>query len=126
MTLWAAAKANDVAELERLLDGGAEIDAKDPRGYSALMLAAYSGSEAALDVLLARGADPRSADPGGNTVLMGAAFKGHASMVEKLLAAGADPHVKSGMGLDASGFAQMFGQHAIVEILDRVTARSVK
>jgi len=126
MTLWAAAKANDVAELERLLAEGAEIDAKDPRGYSPLMLAAYSGSEAALDFLLARGADPSSADPGGNTVLMGAAFKGYASMVEKLLAAGADPHAKSGTGLDAAGFAQMFGQHEIVLLLGRVTTRSVQ
>ena len=73
--LWSAAKANDVTDLARLLDAGAEIDATDTRGYSPLMLATYSGSTEAVELLLRRGADPNSRDAAGNSVLMGAAFK---------------------------------------------------
>ena len=116
-TLGTAAKENDVALLARLLADGADIDARDHRGYSALMLAAYSGHQEAFDFLLERGADPRSADLGGNSVLMGAAFKGHLDMVRKLLAAGADPLARNNAGLDASGFAANFGRTEVVAFL---------
>jgi ankyrin repeat protein len=120
-SLWAAAKANDIAELERLLAAGSPIDERDHRGYSPLMLAAYAGHSAAFELLLARGADPNSADAAGNTVLMGAAFKGHTAMVERLLAAGADPTARNHAGLDARGFAHNFGRADVLAVLDRTT-----
>jgi hypothetical protein len=46
-SLWVAAKANDAAELARLLDEGGSIDTineRDHRGYAPLMLAAYAGN----------------------------------------------------------------------------------
>ncbi len=116
-SLWAAAKQNDVAELERLLSVGAAIDERDARGYSPLMLAAYAGNTEAFDYLLARGADPNTADLAGNSALMGAAFKGHRSMVEKLLAAGADATAKNQAGLDAHAFAVSFGRAEIAPLL---------
>ena len=116
-TLWDAAKSNDVAELRRLLDDGAELDGRDHRGYSALMLAAYVGQVEAFDFLLASGADPNSADLGGNSVLMGAAFKGHLDMVRALLAAGARPQAKNSAGVDAHGFATMFGRSEVAALL---------
>ena len=117
--LGAAAKRNDVPELERLLlEEGVALDGRDVRGYSPLMMAAYSGSRDALLFLLRAGADPESADFAGNSVLMGAAFKGHVDMVKDLLAVGADPRRKNDAGLDARGFAEMFGRVAVLEILD--------
>ena len=89
-SLWAAAKANDVVQLARLLDEGCAIDERDYRGYSALMLAGYCGNLDAVDLLLQRGADPNTRDFFGNTVLMGAAYKGSAAVVLRLLAAGAE------------------------------------
>lgn len=119
VTLWSAAKDNDAAELGRLLDAGADIDAVDHRGYSPLMLAAYVGNAEAFDLLLARGADRDSADLAGNSILMGAAFKGHLDMVRRLLAAGADVAAKNHAGLDARGFAAMFGRGEVLELLTR-------
>lgn len=116
-TLWSAAKADDVATIERLLAAGAALDARDARGYSPLMLAAYSGSAAAFDRLLAAGADPNSADDGGNSVLMGACFKGHLSIIGRLLDAGADATAKNAAGVDAHGFAVMFGRHDVAALL---------
>lgn len=124
-TLWAAAKENDPIELARLLRAGADIDARDVRGYSALMLAAYAGNAEAFEFLLARGADPDTADNGGNSVLMGAAFKGHLDMVEKLLAAGTDWSAKNAAGLDARGFAVMFGRKEVVELFDALGRASM-
>ena len=117
--LWSAAKANDVAELAQLLDAGALIDACDSRGYSALMLAAYSGHSEAFQLLLERGADPNSVDAAGNSVLMGAAFKGHLAMVEQLLSAGAKPHSRNHAGLNAHDFAEQFGRVEVAQLLAR-------
>jgi ankyrin repeat protein len=120
-TLCAAAKNNDVVELARLLEAGADIDAKDGRGYSPLMLAAYAGHAAAFDLLLARGADRDSRDNAGNSVLMGVAFKGHLALVRRLLDAGADLSARNQHGLDARGFAATFGRHDVVALIDAYT-----
>ena len=48
-----------------------EIDVKDSKGHSALMLAAYNGHQETVKLLLDRGADPNSLDLSGNTILMG-------------------------------------------------------
>lgn len=118
--LWSAARADDVAEIERLLAAGAELEARDARGYSPLMLAAYLGQTAAVDRLLAAGADPNSRDGAGNTVLMGAAFKGYGQLVRKLVAAGADLAAVNQSGLDAHAFAMAFGRHEIAALLTQL------
>ena len=118
-TLFGAAKQNDVPLLERLLCEGAAIDERDHRGYSALMLATYTGNAEAFAFLLGRGADVNSVDFAGNSILMGAAFKGHGAMVDALVARGADLRLKNHAGLDAVGFATTFGR---IEIADRLRA----
>lgn len=118
-SLGAAATANDTVELTRLLDAGQPIDARDHRGYSPLMLAAYAGHREAFELLLARGADPNTADAAGNTVLMGAAFRGFVPIVLGLLAAGADLTAKNHGGLDALQFARNFGRTDVLEALAR-------
>jgi len=115
-----AARANDVAAIRRLLDGGADVNAKDGKGYAPLMLAAYAGHAEALEVLLAGGADADGRDAAGNTVVMGAAFKGHGALLERLAAAGADLRARNGAGMDARQFAQTFGRAEIVALLDRL------
>jgi ankyrin repeat protein len=117
-SLGAAARANDLAELARLLAAGSPIDARDARGHAPVMLAAYAGHAEALELLLARGADPDTADLAGNTALMGAAFKGLVPIVRRLLDAGADPTRTNHAGLDARGVARQFGRHDVVAILE--------
>jgi ankyrin repeat protein len=116
-TLWAAAKNNDVAELERLLAEGVDIDARDARGHSALMLATYHGQREAFALLLARGADPNTHDESSNSALMGAAFKGHLDLLRALLRAGADARAVNYGGMNARDFALMFDRAEAAELL---------
>ena len=118
-SLWAAARRNDLGELARLLTEGAAIDARDHRGYSPLMLAAYLGHTEAFDFLLRAGADANSVDLAGNSVLMGAAFKGHLPIVQLLLSAGADLTIRNQAGMDARAFATAFGRLEVITLLDR-------
>jgi uncharacterized protein len=122
-SLWAAAKANDVVQLARVLDEGCPIDERDYRGYSALMLAGYSGNLDAVELLLARGADPNTRDLFGNTVLMGAAYKGYSRVVQFLLAAGADVAATNYGGLDARGFALTYERAEVLAVMEQHAAR---
>ena len=117
--LWDAARHNDVATINEMLQAGADIEAVDPKGFSPLMLAVYSGSREASHILLVRGANPNGRDKVGNTPLMGACFKGYVELVELLLECGADASLKNQSGADALQLAQMFGQEAIVAVLTK-------
>ena len=116
-TLHTAAKADDIAQLARLIDDGAEINERNARGYSPLMLAVYAGHRRTAQALLRLGADPESPDFGGSTVLMGAAFKGHIDLMEMLIDFGADIHAKNASGLTAYDFATTFGRTEAAELL---------
>jgi ankyrin repeat protein len=114
--MWSAAKTNDIPALMRLIRNS-DVNAKDARGYSPLMLAAYSGSIEAAKLLLQVGADPDTAEFAGNSALMGAAFKGNVYMVDLLLAKGANPAARNKAGMTALDFAVMFGRTAVQEKL---------
>ena len=116
--LWDAARANDAGTINQLLQGGADLEAVDAKGFSPLMLAVYSGSREASHLLLVRGANPNGRDKVGNTPLMGACFKGYVELVELLLECGADASLKNQAGADALQLATMFGQDAIVAVLN--------
>lgn len=88
----------------------ADIDAKNHKGYSALMLAAYHGRVEVARYLLKCGADANTADNGGSTALMGAAFKGDIEVVKLLVRAGADIDARNAKGQSATDFAHMFGR----------------
>ncbi len=68
LLMWAAGHSNDTPEkdglatVDRILAAGAELDAVDNRGWTALMVAAERGHALVAERLLARGADPAIAD----------------------------------------------------------------
>lgn len=107
------AREGALAALQALQLTHTDIDAKNHKGYSALMLAAYHGRVEVVRYLLERGADANTADNGGSTVLMGAAFKGDMEVVRLLVQAGADIDARNAKGQTATDFAHMFGRAEI-------------
>jgi ankyrin repeat protein len=76
---------------EVLLTGGANVNARQPGGRTALMLAAATGNIAVVRVLLDAGADVNAEDSGGKSALQLAQAGGHADVTELLSAAIAAP-----------------------------------
>ncbi len=98
--LVAAARDGELARVQALLSSGAEVDAQDDEGSTALMFAALRGDSAMVEALLAAGADPNLKDANGETALLLGAGRG-VEIVRSLLAAGADPNLKDGEGQTA-------------------------
>ena len=65
---WAACRG-DTAKLEALIRAGANVNAADYDGRSALMLAACEGHELTMQLLLRMGADPHLKDRRGHSAL---------------------------------------------------------
>ena len=84
-----AAASGDVGEINALLEGSSDVNARDGKGRTALMLAVLSGQGATVDALLARGADANAADAGGLTPLQAAIRSRHSAIAEALRRAGA-------------------------------------
>ncbi|MEX0837685.1 MAG: ankyrin repeat domain-containing protein, partial [Gemmatimonadota bacterium] len=101
-----AAQANDAAQVRTLLQQGADVNAPQPDGLTALHWAALNDSQEIVDVLLYAGA---SLEPltrvGGYTPLHLAARSGHASIVRLLLERGAEADPWTSTGVTALHFA---------------------
>ncbi len=143
-----AAAKGDLAGVRDLLSKGADVNARDDSGRSALMSAANAAVAEALiakgadvnaktqnnltalyyalnridvaQVLLDRGADPNAKGTLGFRVLHEAALKGQATVVRALLEKGADPNAKDDSGMTALLHAVAHRYSAVVEaLLDR-------
>jgi ankyrin repeat protein len=87
--LFRALWAKDEAQVERALSKGADPQAQNREGRSALTLACMLGAEASVGLLLQAGASPSERDAQNRTPLDMAAMKGSLPCVEALLASGA-------------------------------------
>jgi ankyrin repeat protein len=85
-----AARTGKLAPVQALLSRGADVNAKERRGQTALMWAAADGQAEVVEALINAGADFRTPLPSGFTPLCFAVREGRASVVHALLKAGAD------------------------------------
>jgi ankyrin repeat protein len=89
--LWEAARTGDAATVKRLLDSGADVNAKFRYDQTPLFKAAERGHTEVVRLLLERGAEPNLKDTFyGATPITWAAEKGHAEAVRALLEKGAE------------------------------------
>jgi uncharacterized protein len=94
-----AAKAKDAAAVKALLKTGADVNAAQGDGMTALHWAASNGDAALTQMLLSAGANVRATTRlGGITPLHMASQSGHAAVVAALIAAGAETNVATSTG----------------------------
>ena len=91
--LIAAARAGETAAIDRLIQAGADPNAKGGvNGWTALMHAVHKNRGDSVVALLNGGADPNRRGDGGSTPLLMAAGYGYFDIVGILLDYGADAH----------------------------------
>jgi ankyrin repeat protein len=100
----------------RLLENGAEVDARDQNGRTPLHGAALSRSTAISYILLANLADLEPRDEEGSTPLHLAAARGRAAVVRGLLEAGADSDAKDGQGRTPPELAREAERSPVVKV----------
>ena len=101
-----------------MLDAGADIDARDQHGQTALMNASRDGRTAVVRLLVDRGAALNNAAKYGLTAIMLAVVGGHEDVVRILVEAGADLEVR---GTGAPGF---FGRTAL-DLAEAIDSRTM-
>lgn len=85
-----AAEKGYTGEVLRLLNAGANIDARTSEGVTALMYAAQGGDAMMTELLLLNGADPSLVPDNGLQALHGAVLNNHLEIARRLVGAGAD------------------------------------
>jgi uncharacterized protein len=109
-TVAEAARMGDTAAVKRLLQGGADVNAAQEDGMTALHWAAQKGDPELVGMLLSAGANVRATTRlGGYTPIHLASQAGHARVVAALLAAGASSDVKTVTGASALMLAARSG-----------------
>lgn len=118
LTLVHAATRGDLAQVEDLLDEGANVNAIGQSGRTALSFAAGRCRDDVVAKLINRGANVNAKDNHGRTPLMWASMQNHCSnAVNILLANGANAFEKDNGGRTAIDYASSNGWDDIVERL---------
>ena len=110
------ARNGDATGLGALLKGGLQVDARDAKGNTLLMLASYHGRAEVVKLLLKSGTTVDLRNDKGQTPLGGVAFKGYVEIATLLLDAGADPLADQG-GSTPADFATLAGKTEILALL---------
>lgn len=115
--LFRAVTANDIEAVSLLLTARVSVNAKDDRGWTALMMAARDNHLDLVRFLLSRGAMVNIANKEGETALMYAADNDHLAIVRALIEHGASIDTKSNLGWTALMYAASKGHRLTVETL---------
>jgi ankyrin repeat protein len=108
MDFFELVKTGSPQDVQIAVSNGANVNARDTHGKTALMGAAeYNPHPEVISALLLAGADVNVRDIGGWTALMGASvFNQHLEVISMLLAAGADAKAKDNAGKTAFDYAK--------------------
>jgi hypothetical protein len=118
-----AAAAGDVKAVMEFMDKGADVNARDDKGFTALMLASSYGKIEVAKLLVGKGADVNALNNWGSTALIGAVIYGHVEVASLLISKGADVNIKDKKGYSALSAAKIQGYPEIVSLLQKAGAR---
>jgi ankyrin repeat protein len=117
-----AVKDSNTAAVRSLLKNGANANAKEADGTTALHWAADRDDLAIADLLIKAGADVKAVNRYGMNPLLVACNNGSAALVERLLKAGADPNSALPEGETALMTAARAGKAEVIRALYRAGA----
>lgn len=109
--------ADDTAAASALIAQGADVNARNNYGWTALSHAARSKNAELVRLLLEHGADANARDESGWTPLMRAAMKGNVEAAQALLEHGASVNVQEKAGWTALHWAASQGHDKLVALL---------
>ena len=112
-----AVEAGDEHVCRLFLHAGFDVNARDSREWTPLMIASFNGRETVAIELIKLGASVRAQDADGYTPLHWGTFNGHAKVVQLLLRKGAEPNAVSRANITALLQAAARGHTAIVDLL---------
>jgi ankyrin repeat protein len=112
-----AAQSGSLEAIRVLLDHGADIQAQDKNGRTALYVAAQSGSLEAIRVLLDHSTERQAQDKDGRTALHMAAQSGSLEAIRVLLDRGADIQAQDKDGRTALHMAVQSGSFKAIQML---------
>lgn len=117
-----AIRSGDASRVKTQLAQGADANARDAYGATALMLAAHAGNLEIVNLLIAAGAEVDAKDELGWTALIKACYndvedRGYPEVVARLIEAGSDPNVKIGYGIRPLMLAAGYGESGVCEAL---------
>ena len=112
-----AVKAGDTEAIRTLIQRGADVNAKEGDGGTALHWASYHDDLDAADLLIRAGANVNAVNDLGATALWTASQNGSEAMVRRLLAAGANPNSKLLLGETPLMVASRVGSATVADML---------
>ncbi len=115
--LLSAASSGDTAAAARLLGQGADPDAKNNQGDTALLLAAKAGKTNTAQLLIEKGANIEAKNNVGETALIAACTAGHAEIAQLLVEKGAATDARDDGGATPLMYASLGGNTAIIDLL---------
>ena len=114
----------NIAKVKELMDMGADVNAKDYTGHSALIFVSKYGVKEVVELLIQNGVDVNLKDRYNNTALMWAANYGFKEVVELLILSGADVNLKDTGGRNVIMHAE--NEEIRKAIIDAVKKRNEK
>nr|WP_145415108.1 ankyrin repeat domain-containing protein [Paenibacillus xylanexedens] len=96
--LFSAAEAKDTKSIEKLIQEGADVQAQDQSGRTALMIATYNQDTASVQKLIEAGADVNQQDDMLNSPFLYAGAEGYLDILKLTIQAGADPAITNRYG----------------------------